>query len=41
MPSDTRFRKDLVNLIKGDTDQAQKEKGILEEGQRRDRKLRE
>jgi hypothetical protein len=41
LPSDTRFRKDLVNLIKDDIEQAQTEKGILEEVQRRDRRLRE
>ena len=40
LPSDGRFRPDLINLIKGNEEEGQKEKEILEEKQRRDRKLR-
>ena len=40
IPSDGRFRPDLINLIKGNEEEGQKEKEILEEKQRRDRKLR-
>ena len=40
IPSDGRFRPDLINLIKGNEEESQKEKEILEEKQRRDRKLR-
>jgi hypothetical protein len=40
LPSDARFREDLVALSKGDYDLAQKQKVVLEEIQRNDRKLR-
>jgi len=40
LPSDSRFRDDLKSLSKGDYDDAQKKKVVLEEIQRRDRKLR-
>lgn len=41
LPSDARYRSDLVALKSGDVDKAQKEKERLEELQRRDRRLRE
>jgi hypothetical protein len=41
LPSDYRFREDLIWLEYGEMDQAQKWKTELEEVQRRDRKLRE
>ncbi|CDW89867.1 oxysterol binding family protein [Stylonychia lemnae] len=41
LPSDCRFREDLVHLINTDEDTGQKWKVILEERQRYDRKLRE
>lgn len=40
LPSDCRFREDLIELIKGNEDAAQKWKEVLEEIQRFDRKLR-
>lgn len=41
LPSDSRYREDLLALINSTEDEAQKEKERLEEIQRRDRKLRE
>lgn len=41
LPSDARNRRDLIELLKGDLDMAQKVKEIMEEAQRYDRKLRE
>ena len=41
LPSDCRFREDLVHLGAGEEDTAQKWKEILEERQRKDRRLRE
>ena len=40
LPSDGRFRPDLINLIEGNEDQSQIEKEKLEVRQRQDRKLR-
>lgn len=40
LPSDSSFREDLINFIKGDEVNAQKFKEGLEEKQRNDRKLR-
>ncbi len=40
MPSDGRYRGDLINLIKGDQEKSQTEKENLEVRQRKDRKLR-
>jgi len=40
LPSDGRYRGDLINLIKGNQDQSQIEKEKLEVRQRQDRKLR-
>ena len=40
LPSDGRYRGDLINLIKGDQEQSQVEKEKLEVRQRQDRKLR-
>jgi hypothetical protein len=40
LPSDCRFREDLVALKAGDEETAQREKTRIEEDQRRDRKLR-
>ena len=40
LPSDGRFRGDLINLIKGDQEASQVEKEKLEVRQRQDRKLR-
>ena len=40
LPSDGRFRPDLINLIDGNEEQSQLEKEKLEERQREDRKLR-
>ena len=40
LPSDGRFRGDLINLIKGDKEKSQEEKEKLEVRQRQDRKLR-
>ena len=40
LPSDGRFREDLINLIKGNQEQSQIEKEKLEVAQRQDRKLR-
>jgi hypothetical protein len=37
MPSDCRFREDLIELKKGDEDSAQRWKEVLEEIQRGDR----
>ena len=39
-PSDGRYRKDLIELIKGNEEQSQIEKEAMENIQRRDRKLR-
>ena len=39
-PSDGRYRKDLIELIKGNEEQSQIEKEAMENMQRRDRKLR-
>jgi hypothetical protein len=41
LPSDSRFRKDLKEYIKGNIEDAQKEKERIEQEQRYDRKLRE
>ncbi|RHY32991.1 hypothetical protein DYB32_001998 [Aphanomyces invadans] len=40
LPSDVRFRPDLIHLKKGDLDEAQKQKLLMEEDQRRDHRLR-
>ena len=40
LPSDGRYRGDLINLIKGNQEQSQIEKEKLEVRQRQDRKLR-
>ena len=40
LPSDGRYRQDLINLIKGDQEKSQIEKENLEVRQRKDRKLR-
>ena len=40
LPSDGRFRPDLINLINGNEEQSQEEKEKLEVRQRQDRKLR-
>ena len=40
LPSDGRFRKDLIYFIKDDEENSQKEKENLEELQRKDRRLR-
>jgi hypothetical protein len=40
LPSDGRYREDLINLIKGDQEKSQTEKENLEVRQRKDRKLR-
>ena len=40
LPSDGRYRPDLINLIKGDQEASQVEKEKLEVRQRKDRKLR-
>jgi hypothetical protein len=40
LPSDSRFREDLVNLKKGDLDAATESKWKLEQAQRRDKELR-
>ena len=40
LPSDGRYRGDLINLIKGDQEKSQVEKEKLEVRQRQDRKLR-
>jgi hypothetical protein len=41
LPSDSRYREDLIELIKGDDKKADEEKERLENFQRKDRKLRE
>ena len=41
LPSDSRFRSDLQEFIKGNIDEAEKQKDILEVIQRNDKKLRE
>ena len=41
LPSDGRYREDLINLIKGNQEQSQIEKEKLENRQRQDKKLRE
>jgi len=41
LPSDSRYRKDLVTLLTGDQDEAQKMKEILEDKQRKERGWRE
>jgi len=40
LPSDARYREDLVHLIAGDQDEAQRWKSLLEERQRDERNLR-
>ncbi len=41
LPSDSRFRKDLVHIQQGDVKGAQAWKEQLENAQRRDKKMRE
>lgn len=41
LPSDSKHRKDLIELLKGDVESAQEQKERMEEEQRRDQKLRE
>lgn len=40
LPSDSRYRADLIHLAKGDLEGAAKWKHILEEKQRREKRLR-
>ncbi|RHY01797.1 hypothetical protein DYB28_002507 [Aphanomyces astaci] len=40
LPSDVRFRADLISLKQGDMDEAQRQKIVMEEDQRRDHRLR-
>lgn len=40
LPSDCRYREDLIYLLAGDEDESQKWKGVLEERQRADKNLR-
>ena len=40
LPSDSRYRHDYIQLLRGNEDASQRVKEELEENQRRDRKLR-